>query len=113
MNPVEDYFAHRGWPVLEFQRQAWAAYAAGRSGLIHAPTGGGKTLAAWGGAVDELLRDGASGLHYLWLTPLRALAGDSARALARPLEHAGLRDAVGLRTGDTSSYRKKKLLEQP
>jgi len=113
LNPVESYFAHRGWPVLDFQRRAWSAYSHGRSGLIHAPTGSGKTLAAWGGAVDELLELGSSGLNYLWLTPLRALAGDTARALARPLDFAGLPDAVGLRTGDTSAYRKKKMLQRP
>ena len=113
MNPVESYFAHRGWPVLDFQRRAWAAFASGKSGLIHAPTGSGKTLAAWGGAVEDLVANGAGGLNYLWLTPLRALAGDTERALARPLAHAGLSDAVGLRTGDTSAYRKKKLLAKP
>jgi len=113
LKPTESYFAHRGWPVLDFQRRAWAAYAQGKSGLIHAPTGSGKTLAAWGGAADELLEVGGHGLNYLWLTPLRALAGDTARALARPLAFAGMPDAVGLRTGDTSSHRKKKLLAQP
>ncbi|MBL38293.1 MAG: DNA ligase-associated DEXH box helicase [Xanthomonadales bacterium] len=110
---MEAYFAHRGWPVLDFQRRAWAAYGRGASGLIHAPTGSGKTLAAWGGAAEELLGNGPSGLNYLWLTPLRALAGDTARALARPLDFAGMRDAVGLRTGDTSSHLKKKMLQQP
>jgi len=113
LKPTESYFAHRGWPVLDFQRRAWAAYAQGKSGLIHAPTGSGKTLAAWGGPADELLEVGGHGLNYLWLTPLRALAGDTARALARPLAFAGMPDAVGLRTGDTSSHRKKKLLAQP
>ena len=113
ISPIEAYFADRGWPVLEFQRRAWRAFAEGRSGLIHAPTGSGKTLAAWGGVVDELVEHPRSGLCYLWLTPLRALAGDTARALARPLEFAGLTDAVALRTGDTSAYRKKKLLERP
>jgi ATP-dependent Lhr-like helicase len=110
---VESYFAARGWPVLDFQRRAWQAWADGRSGLIHAPTGSGKTLAAWGGAVCEILESGGSGLNFLWLTPLRALAGDTARALDRPLSHNGLRDAVALRTGDTSSYRKKRLMERP
>ena len=110
---MEAYFAHRGWPVLDFQWRAWAAYGRGASGLIHAPTGSGKTLAAWGGAAEELLGNGPSGLNYLWLTPLRALAGDTARALARPLDFAGMRDAVGLRTGDTSSHLKKKMLQQP
>ena len=113
LNAIESYFAHRDWPVLDFQRRAWTAYAQGRSGLIHAPTGSGKTLAAWGGAVAELLEMGGNGLNYLWLTPLRALAGDTARALARPLEFSGMPDAVGLRTGDTSSYRKKKMLQRP
>ncbi|MBS3747093.1 MAG: ligase-associated DNA damage response DEXH box helicase [Wenzhouxiangellaceae bacterium] len=110
---IEGYFAHRGWPVLNFQRRAWAAYAGGRSGLIHAPTGSGKTLAAWGGAVEEMVEDGANGLNYLWLTPLRALAADTARALDRPLAYSGKPDQVALRTGDTSSYRRKKLLEKP
>ncbi|MBS3743837.1 MAG: DEAD/DEAH box helicase, partial [Wenzhouxiangellaceae bacterium] len=110
---IEGYFAHRGWPVLNFQRRAWAAYAGGRSGLIHAPTGSGKTLAAWGGAVEEMAEDGANGLNYLWLTPLRALAADTARALDRPLAYSGKPDQVALRTGDTSSYRRKKLLEKP
>jgi len=112
---IEAYFDHRGWPVLDFQRRAWAAYGAGKSGLIHAPTGSGKTLAAWGGAVEELVATGGNGLNYLWLTPLRALAGDTARALSKPLALAlaGMPDAVGLRTGDTSSYRKKKMLQRP
>lgn len=111
--PVESYFAERGWPVLDFQRRAWSAWADGRSGLIHAPTGSGKTLAAWGGAVSDLLENGAKGLNFLWLTPLRALAGDTARALDRPLAYNGLLDAVALRTGDTPSHRKKRLMERP
>ncbi|MDT8438561.1 MAG: ligase-associated DNA damage response DEXH box helicase [Wenzhouxiangellaceae bacterium] len=113
MTLIESYFAHCGWPVLDFQRRAWRAFAEGASGLIHAPTGSGKTLAAWGGAVDELLLRPGRGLQYLWITPLRALAGDTERALARPLAFHGLENAVALRTGDTSSYRKKKLLEKP
>ena len=44
---VETWYAARNWRVFEFQRECWAAYAAGQSGLIHAPTGAGKTLAAW------------------------------------------------------------------
>jgi ATP-dependent Lhr-like helicase len=113
LKTIEAYFDHRGWPVLDFQRTAWGAYARGASGLIHAPTGSGKTLAAWGGAAAELIERGSDGLNYLWLTPLRALAGDSARALDRPLAHHGVRDAVGLRTGDTSSHRKKQMMDKP
>jgi ATP-dependent Lhr-like helicase len=113
LKTIKAYFDHRGWPVLDFQRAAWDAYARGASGLIHAPTGTGKTLAAWGGAAADLLAGSRPGLRYLWLTPLRALAGDTARALDRPLAHHGLHDAVALRTGDTSSHRKKKLMARP
>ncbi|MDX1625503.1 MAG: ligase-associated DNA damage response DEXH box helicase [Wenzhouxiangellaceae bacterium] len=113
MKALESYFAHRGWPVLDFQREAWKAWEDGESGLIHAPTGSGKTLAAWGGPSLALLEGAGPGPRMLWLTPLRALAADTARALDRPLRFHGLEDAVGLRTGDTSAYRKKKLMERP
>ncbi|MBY6203692.1 ligase-associated DNA damage response DEXH box helicase [Halomonas denitrificans] len=111
--PVDAYLVGQGQQVQAFQRQAWEAFSRGRSGLIHAPTGSGKTLAAWGGVVRELVREPGTGLQYLWITPLRALAADTARALERPLRHAGVDDAVALRTGDTSAYRKKKLMDRP
>ena len=52
---VETWFAARGWQVFDFQREAWAAYQRGESGLIHAATGTGKTLAAWMGPLIEWL----------------------------------------------------------
>ncbi len=100
--------------MLDFQRQAWSAFAQGQSGLIHAPTGSGKTLAAWGGAVNQLVDvTPRTGLNVLWITPLRALAADTSRALNRPLAALGKPDMVAMRTGDTSAYRRKKLIEQP
>lgn len=47
MNPVEGWFRDRVGAPFEFQRKAWDAQLAGRSGLLHAPTGMGKTYAAW------------------------------------------------------------------
>ena len=52
----EDWFAARGWTPFAFQRDVWDAYRAGESGLIHAATGTGKTLAAWGGPLVEWMR---------------------------------------------------------
>ena len=52
--PVPDapaWFASRGWTPFAFQRQVWAAMAAGESGLLHATTGSGKTYAVWLGAL--------------------------------------------------------------
>jgi len=106
--PAERWFAARGWTPFPFQREVWAAYLAGESGLIHAPTGVGKTYAAWLGPLAEWLADCAAGetappLRVLWVTPLRALAADTANALAAPLADLGLPWTLETRTGDTDS----------
>jgi ATP-dependent Lhr-like helicase len=105
MNEAERWFASRGWTPHDFQRRVWAAMAAGRSGLLHANTGSGKTYAVWFGALQRA-RQGP-GLQVLWLTPMRALAADTARALAEPLpalaSTLGPGWSIGLRTGDTTS----------
>ena len=101
---VDSWFAARGWKPFRFQQEVWAAYAAGKSGLIHAPTGLGKTLAAWLGPVASALSTapGKPGLKVLWITPLRALAVDTAQSLREPLTALGLDWSVVMRTGDTS-----------
>jgi len=53
MNVLDDWFASRGWTPFAFQREVWDAYRSGESGLVHAATGTGKTLAAWGGPLAE------------------------------------------------------------
>ena len=58
---AERWFASRGWSSFTFQREVWAAMADGRSGLLYATTGSGKTFTVWLGAV-------ARGLAML-LTP--------------------------------------------
>ena len=115
----EDWFASRGWSPFGFQRDVWAAYRAGESGLIHAATGTGKTLAAWGGPISEWLdeqtlmpanvvgrrprRSSAPPLRVVWITPLRALAADTEEALRQPLVDLGLPWTLESRTGDTSA----------
>lgn len=99
--PAEAWFAARGWTPFPFQREVWAAMAAGESGLLHATTGSGKTFAVWLGALARQ-RAGA-GLQVLWLTPMRALAADTTRALQEPLEALAPGWSVGQRTGDTPS----------
>ncbi len=98
---AEAWFAARGWQPFDFQRQVWAAMAEGDSGLLHATTGSGKTYAVWMGALARL-QPGA-GLQVLWLTPMRALAADTTRALQLPLPALAPRAAVGMRTGDTAA----------
>jgi ATP-dependent helicase Lhr and Lhr-like helicase len=106
---AEAWFTARGWQPFEFQCEVWAAMAAGRSGLLHATTGSGKTYAVWFGALLRGLNLGAPSqatpapLGVLWLTPMRALAADTTRALQMALPEAALNWSVGQRTGDTTS----------
>ena len=112
---VEAWLAARGWRPFEFQREVWRAMAQGRSGLLHANTGTGKTLAAWLGALQALHVEAPSRanprakappappLSVLWLTPMRALAADTTRALTDPLTALEPTWTIGLRSGDTTS----------
>ena len=104
---VNAWVADRGWTAFPFQRAVWQAMRAGRSGLLHATTGAGKTYAVWLGALAALppprTARGAPPLTVLWLTPMRALASDtlsSLRAAATDLAPTWTLDA---RTGDTPS----------
>jgi ATP-dependent Lhr-like helicase len=97
----ETWFAARGWQPFDFQREVWAAMAEGASGLLHATTGSGKTYAVWFGALARV-RPGP-GLQVLWLTPMRALAADTTRALALPLPETAPWARVAARSGDTAS----------
>jgi ATP-dependent Lhr-like helicase len=104
--PARGWFATRGWHPFAFQEDVWAAYARGESGLIHAPTGMGKTYAAWLGPL-LLGPAGEAGspppLTVLWLTPLRALAQDTGLALAGAAAALNPAWTVAVRTGDTAS----------
>ncbi|GAB3671822.1 ligase-associated DNA damage response DEXH box helicase [Salinisphaera aquimarina] len=105
----EAWFAARDWEIFDFQRETWAAYANGESGLIHAPTGTGKTLAAWFAALGAWLKnsddDNATPpLTLLWITPLRALAADTTAHLQSSAAELGLSWTVERRTGDTKSH---------
>ncbi len=107
------------------QIQGWPEIAAGNHTLILAPTGSGKTLAAFLYAIDELITrdEERSGVHTLYLSPLKALANDIERNLDPPL--VGIRAAaehlevdlpevrVGLRTGDTPPAERQRMVRNP
>ncbi|MCF8996533.1 DEAD/DEAH box helicase, partial [Pseudomonas carnis] len=109
---AKQWFATQGWKPFAFQKEVWAAVKAGQSGLLHASTGAGKTYALWFAALNRFAitrppvtgkrKPPAEPLTVLWITPMRALATDSARALQAPLEALQIPWSVGLRTGDTS-----------
>jgi ATP-dependent Lhr-like helicase len=111
---ILDWFEKRSWKPFPFQVESWQSYLAGESGLLHAPTGFGKTLSVWLGPVSETLSTKKNPRHceVLWITPLRALANDTLQSLREPLAELGIDWSVEARTGDTSSYRKSKLREK-
>lgn len=110
------WMAARGWQAFHFQQEVWQAVAEGRSGMLHATTGSGKTYAVWLGMLDALLGEklesdpnfSAEPLRVIWLTPMRALAADTTKALAEPLRELAPNWTIGLRTGDTPSAERAK-----
>jgi ATP-dependent Lhr-like helicase len=103
---VDTWFSSRGWKVFPFQRAVWKAAVAGQSGLLHANTGAGKTYAVWFAALlrgQLASKKKSTGLRVLWITPMRALAADTQRALEASSAELMPAWTIGARTGDTGS----------
>ena len=125
---ADGWFKQCGWKPFAFQREVWQAVAEGKSGLLHATTGSGKTYAVWLAALNcfampskesPRVSSAASSraikpeavsrskkrvppappLTVLWITPMRALAADTERALKAPLEELNLPWSVGVQIG--------------
>ena len=96
---------------IPFQKSL-SSYSFGMSGLVHAPTGTGKTYAVWAPLLEWIDKNpnkkNAPRLKVLWLTPLRALVEDTKRSLNELVNGLELPWTVESRTGDTSSALKAK-----
>src|SRR5882672_10292559 len=114
---VAAWFARTFDAPTPAQERAWPALQAGRHVLVAAPTGSGKTFAAFLAAIDQLVKEGLSGplpdeTRIVYVSPLKALSNDIQRNLEAPLE--GIREELAalnlpevairavVRTGDTS-----------
>lgn len=124
------WFAGRGWAPRSHQLDLLQKARENRSALLIAPTGAGKTLA---GFLPTLVELGApqpairatkvtstgktvvrpSGLHTLYISPLKALAVDIARNLERPIAEMKLPIRVETRTGDTPVSRRQRQRRYP
>jgi len=101
---------------FHFQEETWASYLEGYSGLVNAPTGFGKTYSVFLAPIIAYLneegngskRKGKLGLRVIWITPLRSLAKDLARAMEEALFQLDVDWRVGVRNGDTSVSEKQK-----
>lgn len=114
MNPdisaAEAWFESKGWKAFPFQKETWKAYLHGKSGLLNAPTGSGKTYALWLGCVLEAMTNPTpvKGLQVIWVTPLRALAKDICAAMNQVNDDLNLGWDIALRTGDTSQAERQR-----
>ncbi len=125
--PTRAWFASTFAAPTAPQAEGWPHIAAGGHTLICAPTGTGKTLAAFLWAIDRLMSadrsDTGTGTSVLYLSPLRALAVDVDKNLRAPLggirlaaERLGVaarEPTVGVRTGDTTADGRRRLVRHP
>ncbi|MGB3376099.1 MAG: DEAD/DEAH box helicase, partial [Microbacterium sp.] len=125
---TQDWFRGAFDAPTPAQAGAWEAISAGRSALVVAPTGSGKTLSAFLWAIDSTFREKATdadepGTRVLYISPLKALGVDVERNLRSPLIGIGQSArrlglpapevTVGVRSGDTTSSDRRKLVSSP
>ncbi|MGK3994788.1 DEAD/DEAH box helicase [Sorangium sp. So ce1024] len=125
---VERWFRGRFGGPAPAQERAWPVIASGRDTLICAPTGAGKTLAAFLFCLDRLVRDAERGgledrIDVLYISPLKALSHDVHRNLEQPIaEISEAMEAAGLprpgiralvRTGDSPAQERRAMAARP
>src|SRR5580765_895596 len=127
---IEQWFSNRFEQPTEPQQRAWPLIQGGGDVLIAAPTGSGKTFAAFLAAIDGLVRQGLNGagelgdeIQVLYVSPLKALSNDVQKNLSEPLAEIratlaeqGLPDVevrTLLRTGDTPQSERQAMLKRP
>ncbi len=120
-----EWFARSFREPTDAQTLAWKPIANGENTLLLAPTGSGKTLAAFFVAVDRLMfaADESPGVKVLYISPLKALGVDVERNLRPPVvgigsvaEHRGesfRTPSVAVRSGDTDSRSRARMLREP
>ncbi len=118
--PFRAWFERRGWKPRTHQLALLAQAEARRSTLLVAPTGAGKTLAGFLPTLVALEQrprrrsnEQGSGLHTLYISPLKALAEDVARNLLAPVAEMDLKISIETRSGDTSVARRARQRARP
>ncbi|HYG20396.1 MAG TPA: ligase-associated DNA damage response DEXH box helicase [Ohtaekwangia sp.] len=116
----KDWFEARGWNAFPFQLEAWQAYLDGKSGLVNAPTGSGKTYSLMIPVMLEFIKNNPhyrqkrnSGLQAIWITPIRALSKEIELSATRLRDGLELPWRIGVRSGDTSVKERARQKDHP
>lgn len=113
---AKDWFQSNEWEAFPFQEATWHAYLSGKSGVVNAPTGSGKTYSLVIPILLEALQQNpvpTKGIQAIWITPIRALTREIKQSTEKAAEALGLDWQVGIRSGDTTSSERKKQLKTP
>lgn len=115
MKELFSWFKGQKWVPQDFQIECWTAYSEGKNGMLHAPTGSGKTYALWGAILQETIKNKQYplGLQVLWITPLRALATEIQKATQRMTTDLCPGLKVELRTGDSPQSERTRQKRSP
>lgn len=102
---------------FKFQIDTWKKFGNGYSGMVVAPTGFGKTYSVFLALISDFLNHPEKykkGLKMIWITPLRSLSKDIAKAMQEAIDEIGLDWLVGVRNGDTDpKVRQKQVKNMP
>jgi ATP-dependent helicase Lhr and Lhr-like helicase len=125
---VERWFLETLGAPMPAQERGWREIQARRHTLIAAPTGSGKTLAAFLAGLNELFEERLTSplpdeVRIVYVSPLKALSADvhknlalPRRGIARLADEAGVtppRITAAVRTGDTTSSERARILRTP
>lgn len=101
---IQQWMKDKGNSPFKFQIDTWHKFENGYSGMVIAPTGFGKTFSVFLALLTHFLSHPekyGKGLKMIWITPLRSLSKDIAKAMQEAIDEIGLDWAVGVRNGDT------------
>ena len=107
------WFAAKNWQIYPHQCQMIDFWQQGRSTLLIAPTGAGKTLSGFLPSLIDIAKGTKEGIHTLYISPLKALAVDIARNLETPIKDMDLNIQIETRTGDTPQSRRSRIRTRP
>lgn len=101
---IQQWMTDKGISPFKFQIETWQKFGNGYSGMVIAPTGFGKTFSVFLALISDFMNrpeQYKKGLKMIWITPLRSLSKDIAKAMQEAMDEIGLDWTVGVRNGDT------------